>query len=115
MDLPPGHILERRALANTTGGPLTLIVEPWAFELPMAPGETLVVEIEGPARWANLYVEESGLDEGYLSIWAWDGADARVLRPDGAVVVDWTGLRVPNFAEMDERRRQGEADDHTAV
>ena len=96
----------RRTVENTTGRPLTFIIEPWAEELPLAPGEHLVVEMEGPARWANnVYVDDSGLAEGLLSVWAWDGSDARVLRADGSVAIDWFGLRVPMFAEMDEKRR----------
>src|SRR5690349_7882859 len=105
MDLPEGHVMERRTIENTSGGPLTLILEPWADELLLAAGDHFIVEIEGPARYAHVYVDESGLDRGLLSLWAWDGSDARVLRADGTVALDWSGLRVPMFAEMKEKRR----------
>jgi hypothetical protein len=110
MDLPEGHILERKVITNFSGRPLTFIIEPWAEELPLAPGEQLIVEVEGPAQYAGIHLEESGLDEGYLSVWAWDGSDARVLRSDGSVAIDWFGLRVPLFAELDEKRRAQQKD-----
>lgn len=112
MDLPEGHVIERRTIENTTGQPLTFILEPWADELLLAPGDHVIVEIEGPARYADVYVDESGVDRGLLSLWAWDGSDARVLRADGSVALDWSGLRVPMFAAMEEKRRaEGKAHD----
>ena len=104
------HLTERMTIPNHSERTLTLIVEPWANEYHIAPGAALVVEVEGPAAYASagVFVEwfVSDADE-VVSAWAWDGADARVLEPDGRVVADWTGLRVPRFAELDQRRESG--------
>ena len=97
---------KRIVVENTFARPMTFVLEPWANEYPIAPGERYVVEAEGPEDGAALHVENP--DEGeYLVVWGWDGSDARVLREDGSVVSNWTGIRVPNFRELDRRRREG--------
>ncbi|MDB4908364.1 MAG: hypothetical protein JWO05_3148 [Gemmatimonadetes bacterium] len=78
------------------------ILEPWANEYPMAPGERFVVEGNGPE--GGTFSIESTEDGENVVVWAWDGSDARVLREDGTVVADWTELRVPNFQELDRQR-----------
>jgi len=90
------HALKRIEVRNSSDRPLTFILEPWADEHPIAPGERFIVEGEGPAAYAEFIVEQT---EDYLIVWAWDGSDARVLREDGSILWDWTGLRVPNFRE----------------
>ena len=105
------HVIERMTIPNYSERTLTLIVEPWANEYPIAPGAALIVEVEGPAAYASagVFVEWSVSDaDEVVSAWAWDGADARVLEPDGRVVADWTGLRVPRFAELDRRPESGD-------
>jgi hypothetical protein len=90
------NVRKRIVVENTSGRSLTFILEPWADEHPIGPGERFIVEGDGPAAYAEFTVEQT--DE-YLIVWAWDGSDARVLRDNGSVVWDWTGLRVPNFRE----------------
>ena len=100
----PVHVRrERLAVENEAPNAVTFILEPWANELPLAPGERLVVEGKGPQYPDGFYVERS---EEYLVVWAWDGADARVLREDGSIVGDWTGLPCPDFRELERRRAQ---------
>ena len=89
--------VRRIEVANTSGRELTFVLEPWANEHPIAPGERFTIEGRGPAAYAEFFVEQ--IDD-YLMVWAWDGSDARVLRQDGSVIWDWTGLRVPNFREL---------------
>ena len=91
----------RLTVENTFGRNLTFILEPWAEEFPLAAGERLVLEGDGPVG-GQFNVEHT---DDYLVAWAWDGSDARVLREDGTIVSDWTGIRVPNFADLDEQRR----------
>ena len=100
---PPPNIRKRITIENTTAHPLTFVLEPWANEYPMGPGERYVVEGDGPADGAEFFVEQG--DE-YFVVWAWDGSDARVLREDGSVAAGWTELRVPNFRELERRRRE---------
>ena len=92
---------------NTSARSVTFVLEPWAEEYPMAPNDRYVVEGDGPADGAEFYIERPDTGE-YLVVWAWDGSDARVLREDGTIVSDWTGIRVPNFRELDRQRREGE-------
>jgi hypothetical protein len=73
---------------NTTDRPIRFVLEPWANEHEMAPGERFVVEAVGPAKDAELWLMPPEQD-GYLVVWAWAGARARVLREDGSVVEDW--------------------------
>ncbi len=98
------EIRKRVVVENTTGHPLTLVLEPWANEYPMAPGDQYVIEGEGSSEDAEFYTEVA---DDYYVVWAWEGSDARVLREDGSVVADWTGLRVPKFCESN--RTHGDA------
>jgi hypothetical protein len=84
---------KRRAVENTFGRPLTFILEPWADEYPMAAGERFILEANGPVG-GDFTIEQV---DDYLIAWAWDGSDARILREDGTIIDDWTGLRVPDF------------------
>ncbi len=79
------------------------MLEPWANEYPIAPGQKYIVEGDGPIEAAEFYVIHEG---EYLVVWAWDGSDARVLGEDGTVVADWTELRVPNFGALDRDRAE---------
>ena len=92
-------VFRRVVVENTTERTLTLVLEPWADEYPMAPSQRLIIEGKGPAYHAELHVEEP--DGDYLVVWAWDGSDARILYEDGRVLADWTGLRVPIFDKPD--------------
>jgi hypothetical protein len=69
----------------------------------MPPGTEWIVEVEGPA-YPGAYVTIERSDR--LVVWAWDGADYRLLSGDGAVLDEWTGNRVPDFIKLD-RERQG--------
>ena len=69
----------------------------------MAAGERFVLEGDGPLG-GQFNVEQ--IDD-CLVAWAWDGSDARVLREDGTILSDWTGIRVPNFADLDQERPDG--------
>ena len=96
----PGHALKRITVENSSGHSITFILEPWANEYPMGAGQLFVVEGEGPAAYADFYVEST---DDCLIVWAWDGSDARILHEDGTVIEDWTGLRVPDFHKLDQR------------
>lgn len=103
MNTRPNRAIERITVENTAARPLTFVLEPWANEHPIAPGERFIVEAEGPAgEEAQLYVEQS---EDYLVVWAWPGADARVLRADGSVIEGWSGNRVPDIPTSGKERR----------
>jgi hypothetical protein len=55
----------------------------------MAPGQKFVVEQLGPPQDDELWLvspEESGED---IVVWAGLKSNARILREDGSVVVDW--------------------------
>ena len=85
--------IERALLANDAARPLTVILAPWATEHVLAPDAAAGVEAEGPAGdRAELLVERT-CDTAVVSAWA--GADARLLTPDGLVLVDWTRAPVP--------------------
>ena len=85
--------IERALLANDAARPLTVILAPWATEHVLAPDAAVVVVAEGPAGdRAGLLVERTC---DTATVWAWAGADARLLAPDGSVLVDWSGSPVP--------------------
>jgi hypothetical protein len=106
MELPVGHIMKRLEVTNTSNHLKGLILEPWASEYPIAPGETLIVEAEGPADYAVLEVDEDDQD---FTVYAWDGSDARILRADGTVLDDWTGIRVPDWHKLRDAETTGDA------
>jgi hypothetical protein len=93
------HILKRLSVTNHSDRPKTFILEPWANEYPIRPGETFIVEGEGPDDLALLEYEER---DDYLIVYAWDGSDARIVRGDGTLVADWTGIRVPDSPRMED-------------
>ena len=105
-DLPMSNIVKRVEVTNSSSHAKELILEPWASEYPIAPGETLIVEAEGPAAYAILEIDE---DEQYFTVYAWDGSDARVLRADGTVLDDWTGIRVPEWQKLRDADQAGDA------
>jgi hypothetical protein len=81
------RVTDRAFVANDTSHPVTLIMEPWATEHVLTPGDAAVVEAEGPAgAHAELLVERT-CDTAV--VWAWAGADARLLARDGRVLHDW--------------------------
>jgi hypothetical protein len=86
------RITERYTVRNPTDRTLTLILEPWANEYDLPAGTQLIVEGEGPCQEAGFHVIQEG---DVVAVWAWSGADARILDPQGQVVADWTGLRMP--------------------
>ena len=96
------YVTRQITVENTSGRSLTFVLEPWANEHDMAPGRRFVVEGQGPDDGAEFYVLQ---EDDYFVVWAWDGSDARLLEEDGTVIWDWTELRVPNFRELDRRRR----------
>jgi hypothetical protein len=102
MDSESRQVVKRLTVENTLGRPLTFVLEPWAEEFPMPAGARYIVEGDGPSDCAEFSVTQEG---DYLVVWAWDGSDARVLNEAGAVVSDWTGIRVPNFRALDSERR----------
>jgi hypothetical protein len=67
MGLAMSNIVKRVQVTNTSSHTKELILEPWASEYPIAPGETLIVEAEGPAAYAILEIDE---DEQYLTVYA---------------------------------------------
>jgi hypothetical protein len=78
---------DRAFVANDAGHAVTLVMAPWATEHVLAPGDAVVVEAEGPAgAHAELLVERT-CDTAV--VWAWAGADARLLACDGRVLHDW--------------------------
>ena len=81
------EVTKRVTVTNTFPGPRTFVLEPWANEHRMEPGECFVVEAKGPAAGADLEVRDE--DGGYIVVWAWPGSTARVLRETGEVVEDW--------------------------
>jgi len=67
----------------------TFILEPWGCEYRMELGQKFVVEQLGPPQDDELWLvpaEESG---GDIVVWAGLKSNARILREDGSVVVDW--------------------------
>jgi hypothetical protein len=94
--------LLRITVENTEAVPVTLILEPWASEYTMNPGERFIIEGNGPVEYATFQVERRGTD---LMVTSWDGSDVRILRPDGSIIEDWSGNPVPNFREMNRQRR----------
>jgi redox-sensitive bicupin YhaK (pirin superfamily) len=87
---------DHATVRNTTDRALTLILEPWANEYDVPVASELMVEGEGPARGSGFHITQEG---DVVVVWAWSGSDARVLLPDGRVLADWTGLRVPELPE----------------
>ena len=82
-------IVRRLTVENLTGRSATFILEPWGCQYPMAPGQKFVVEQLGPPQDDELWLvspEESGED---IVVWAGLKSNARILREDGRVVVDW--------------------------
>ena len=70
---------DRVRVVNDGGRPLTLLLAPQARERLLAPGESVVVEAEGPVgSHAELLVERTC---DTVTVWGWPGADLR-LRPD---------------------------------
>jgi len=98
MNFESRNVVKRVTIENTLDRTLTFVLEPWAEEYPMPAGARYVVEGDGPTEYADFYITQEG---DYFVVWAWDGSDARVLREDGTVVSDWTGIRVPNFRALD--------------
>src|SRR5688500_2418687 len=92
------RVTKTRTVENTYGRPLTFILEPWADEWPMRAGERFVLEGNGPVA-GDFFIEQV---DDYLVAWAWDDSDARVLREDGTIIADWSGLRVPDFSAMSD-------------
>jgi hypothetical protein len=90
----PTRRIERLGLENGTAHVVTVVLEPWANEYPIQPEEQWIVEADGPAAYGGFHVIH-GPDT--MTVHAWDGCDARILRRDGSVVADWTGIRVPDF------------------
>jgi hypothetical protein len=82
------RVTDRALVANDASHPVTVIMAPWATEHVLAPGDAVVVEAEGPpGAHAELLVERT-CDTAV--VWAWTGADARLLARDGRVLRDWT-------------------------
>jgi hypothetical protein len=80
-------ITKRLTVTNTFPEARTFVLEPWANEHRMEPGERFVVEAKGPPDGPDLeLIEEDG---GYIVVWAWPGSIARVLRETGEIVEDW--------------------------
>jgi hypothetical protein len=97
MEDEPYHIVKRIEVTNTSGRPLTFVLEPCASEYPIAPGETFIVEGKGPGDYACLEYEQK---DDLLTAYACDGSDARILRRGGSILAGWTGIRVPDFQRM---------------
>ena len=104
MNDEPYHIVKRIEVTNTSGRPLTFVLEPWANEYPIGPGGTFIVEGEGPGDYAYLEYEQK---DDLLIAYAWDGSDARIFRRDGSILADWTGIRVPDFQRMRDLEERG--------
>ena len=82
------RVTDRALVANDASHPVTLIMAPWAIEHVLTPGDAVVVEAEGPAgAHAELLVERT-CDTAV--VWAWAGANARLLACDGRILRDWT-------------------------
>lgn len=74
------------ALANSTGEPLELTLEPWGDVLFLAPGVSYVLKLVSPTPSSepDVTIEPGG---GCLSIWSHQaGATLRLTRPDGTLV-----------------------------
>lgn len=95
----PDEVERRVVVENPSGRVLILILEPWADEYPMAPNQRWVIEGQGPAYHAALYVEAPDHDDG-LIVTAWDGSDARILYEDGRVLAerDWSASTDPHLS-----------------
>jgi hypothetical protein len=84
---------DRATIANDGSHALTLILAPGGSERLLHPGQAVIVEAEGPAgSHAELLVERTC---DIVSVWAWPGADVRLLAADGRVLRDWTGPPAP--------------------
>jgi hypothetical protein len=86
--------VQRIGVENSTENTVTLVLEPWATEYTIQPGEKRIIEADGPVAYGGFHVVY-GAD--VITVWAWDGSDARILAADGTVIDDWTGNRVPDF------------------
>jgi hypothetical protein len=106
MDSAAEWSTERLVIDNPGDQPLTLVLEPWADEYELAPGNEVIIEAAGPAGRAGpdgWYLDRWRQTDGptvYVIVWAWDCWDARVLRPDGTVIADWLGIPVGRFREL---------------
>jgi hypothetical protein len=88
MPPQPGWAFERVTVQNTTERPLTFVLEPWANEHPIAPGEHITVEAEGPSG-PDARLEVFPPEDDYLVVWSWAGSRARATRADGTVLDDF--------------------------
>jgi hypothetical protein len=82
-------IVRRLTVENVTDRPATFILEPWGCEYPIAPGQRLVVEQLGPPQDEDLWLVPAEQSWGDIVVWAGLKSNARILREDGSVVVDW--------------------------
>ncbi len=98
--------LQTVVLRNGDQRAITLCVEPWANEYSMPAGAEWTLEVEGPAYPDAKITVEREADR--LVAFAWDGSDFRLLDSDGKVLEDWSGIRVPDFHEL-EQQRHGKA------
>ena len=85
--------LKRLLVENTTEHEITLVLEPWATEHRMLPGERFIIESRAPADVASEDSElwrvpqEGGSDD--MVVWACLRCQARIVREDGTIVADW--------------------------
>jgi hypothetical protein len=82
---------QRIELANELSSDVTLIIEPWAEEFTMKPGQTLTLII---------YAENQGaltiaIIDGYHVIYLWSGSTASVLIDEVDVSQDLLSLPAP--------------------
>jgi hypothetical protein len=96
---------QKVALKNGDQGPITLCVEPWANEYRMPGGVEWILEVEGPA-YPDSFITVERYPDRFVAH-AWDGSDFRLLDSNGKVLEDWTGIRVPDFHELQRQREQG--------
>jgi hypothetical protein len=67
---------------NSRSDALRLIVEPWAFEVLLKPGERCEVALAGPPGHPSVEV-----GTGWLSLWGWEGCHTWVTK-NGEIVED---------------------------
>ncbi len=95
---PPADTTSRVTVRNGTDRPLLFIFEPWCWTAELAAGGELICEATSP-RPGWLEVEYT---PDAVTVTAWDASVARVLSPEGELLVS-LDLRVPDFIALDER------------
>src|SRR5438552_6342821 len=68
---------------NSRSVPLRVIVEPWAFEILLPPGEKCEVTIAGPP--GEIWLD---IGDDWFAIWGWDGSCAWATK-NGVTVEDY--------------------------